>query len=186
MCRKEIKNIQIYIAVPTSQIFRTTEPAHQLTTGATRTTRQQDPDNRQVYFFRRGMRASANDLSSRILRASCFSTINKLDVSTKMYSGGPVLERDENERKQILKSKIQVRAIIPTLNILIKTIGNSDGPDESYCKRPLKSKSYARAVISTINKFDVSKLKCIPEGPSQSGTRTSASRFSSRKFRREL
>ena len=41
-----------------------------------------------------------------ILCASCFSTINKLDVSTKMYSGGPVLERDENERKQILKSKI--------------------------------------------------------------------------------
>ena len=57
-----------------------------------------------------------------------------------------------------------MRAIIPTLNILIKTIGNSDGPDESYCKRPLKSKFYARAVISTINKLDVS-TKMYSGGP---------------------
>ena len=41
-----------------------------------------------------------------IYARAVISTINKLDVSTKMYSGGPVLERDENERKQILKSKI--------------------------------------------------------------------------------
>ena len=64
MCRKN-KNIQIYTATPTSKISRTTEPTHQQTAGATRTTQQQDPDNRQVYFFRRGMRASAIDLSSR-------------------------------------------------------------------------------------------------------------------------
>ena len=74
-----------------------------------------------------------------------------------MYSGGPVLERDEGERKQSLKSKTTARVAVTTQNknlcVSIKLF--SGGPvferDEGERKQTLKSKTTAQAVVPTLN-----------------------------------